>query len=52
MYRVITTEFGTVIRATDSSGLVWYIPQDEANTDYQDYLRWLAEGNTVEQVSE
>jgi hypothetical protein len=32
----------TIIRTTDNA----FIPMDEANTDYQAYLKWVAEGNT------
>ena len=34
----------TILRKEDNA----FIPFDEANTDYQKYLEWVAEGNTAE----
>ena len=32
----------------DDLGMEYTIPFDPANTDYQEYLKWIDEGNTAE----
>jgi hypothetical protein len=39
---------GSILRITDSA----YIPFDPDNTDYKEYLKWVAEGNTPEPADE
>ena len=44
MYKLVNLPFGgqSVLRIEDNA----FIPFDEANTDYQAYLKWVEEGNT------
>jgi hypothetical protein len=42
IYELITTDTGDkILKATDNSGKVWYIPQVEDNSMYQEYLKTL-----------
>jgi hypothetical protein len=46
MYKLIkntlTSELNTVVSLSDNS----FIPFDPANVDFQQYQKWLSEGNT------
>jgi len=50
MYKIRETHLITgevlsgIVRTSDGA----IIPDDESNTDWQEYLKWLAEGNTPE----
>ena len=51
MYRKLNHPNGSenteqILRIEDNA----FIPKDEANTDYQEYLEWVAEGNTPEEA--
>tara|TARA_R100001082_G_C4295110_1_gene129909 strand:- start:509 stop:697 length:189 start_codon:yes stop_codon:yes gene_type:complete len=43
-----STNGENVVLYTDKNGKRLYIPFVPDNTDYQEYLAWVAEGNTAE----
>jgi uncharacterized protein involved in tolerance to divalent cations len=51
MYKLLInpyTNTQSIYRIAD----ITVIPMDESNTDYQEYLKWVAEGNTPEPADE
>jgi len=46
----MTNNFNNVYVLTLEDNKVWYVPKDEANTDYQNILQWVADGNTIQEA--
>ena len=42
-----TTEANT-LKVTDTNDKVYFVPKDNANSDYQKVLEWVDAGNTIE----
>lgn len=49
-YRIIKNDKDEIIciERIDDNGQIWSIPTDPANSDYQQYLRWLDNPNADE----
>jgi hypothetical protein len=48
MYKTITLDGKIVSLEKQDGNILMTIPFDPANTDYQEYLKWVAEGNEPE----
>ena len=42
----------SVLNWIDDADKIIFIPKDDSNTSYQEYLEWVAEGNTPEPADE
>jgi hypothetical protein len=52
MYKLLTTPIGEPINVIFRKDDGAFIPMDESNRDYQEYLKWVTEGNTPEPADE
>jgi len=52
MYKLIISVGQTIPKTVERLSDNLFIPFDPDNTDYQAYLKWVAEGNTPEPADE
>lgn len=52
LHNNIAGELVCIIRTSSEDNMQYSIPISEGNRDYQDYLEWVAEGNTAEPAEE
>ena len=45
MYKLLKDKNGEMVNVVKKIDSNTFIPFDPANTDYQEYLKWVAEGN-------
>ena len=51
IYKLLKNERDNIIGVkTIKNSLIYSIPVSSDNTDYQEYLEWVAEGNTAEEA--
>lgn len=53
-YKLIKDQFGNLdsVKLIRNDNSFLWIPFDEGNRDYQEYLKWVEEGNTPEPADE
>jgi hypothetical protein len=49
MYKITQGRETKILSKDNTDGSITFIPFDEANTSYQEYLKWVAEGNVAEE---
>ena len=47
MFKIHKTVYGDIVIFVNGE-MEWTVPEDPANTDYQNYLAWIEEGNSPE----
>ena len=40
-------ENSDILKMTKTDGKIYFVPQNNENTDYQEILEWVAQGNTI-----